>query len=237
MNLVKEIWTKEEYQRYLECLKSLREEEYKKFHQKLVTTKYEILGLRVPLQRKIAKEISKGNYESFLSFCKDDYYEEVNIEGFVIGFIKKEEEFEKYFVKFISKIDNWAICDGFCSSLKLLEKNPKKYFPLCQSFLSQSEEFSVRVGLVLLLNYYVKEEYIDRILATIFTIEREEYYINMALAWLIAECFIKFPEETLPFIKKKILKPFPQNKAISKIHDSYRVSKETKEELKQYRIV
>lgn len=235
MDLVKTVWTSEDYQEYIEYLKSLGEEEYKKFHQKLTTTKYEILGLRVPLQRKIAKEIAKGNYESFFTFCREEYYEEVNIEGFVIGFIKQEEEFKEYLVKFLSKIDNWAICDGFCSSLKVIEKNPKKYFSWCQSLISQKEEFTVRVGLVLFLNYYVKKEYIATILATIFKVEREEYYINMALAWLIAECFIKFPEETLPFIKKKTLNAFTQNKAISKIHDSYRVSKETKEELKQHR--
>ena len=102
MNLNKEHWQEKDYEEYLEYLKSLREEEYQKFHQKLTTTKYEILGLRVPLQRKIAMEISKGNIEEFLEFCQDTYYEEVNIEGFVLAKIKDLALLEKYFDSFES---------------------------------------------------------------------------------------------------------------------------------------
>ena len=105
MNLNKEHWQEKDYEEYLEYLKSLREEEYQKFHQKLTTTKYEILGLRVPLQRKIAMEISKGNIEEFLEFCQDTYYEEVNIEGFVLAKIKDLALLEKYFDSFLLKID------------------------------------------------------------------------------------------------------------------------------------
>lgn len=237
MNLRKELWSSEDYQEYLEYLKSIREEEYKKFHQKLTTTKYEILGIRVPIQRSIAKEILKGNYESFLTHCKKDYYEEVNIEGFIIGSINNDESFKKHFTNFLPKIDNWAICDGFCNSLKRIKKNPKNYFDYCCSLLNQKYEFTVRVGLVILLGYYVKEEYIQNILTNISKIKREEYYINMALAWLIAECYIKYPKETLPLLKSQKLNKFTQNKTISKIHDSYRVTKEQKEEVKKYRII
>ena len=164
MNLKKEIWTKEEYQNYIEYLKSKSEEEYKTFHQKLTPTKYEILGLRVPIQRKIAKEIGAGNIESFLSFCKSSYYEEVNIEGFVIASIKEEEIFEKYFDLFLLKIDNWAICDGFCNSLKIIEKKKEKYFKKIKKLLKSEHTYTVRVGLVLLLTYYGKEENIEEIL-------------------------------------------------------------------------
>lgn len=80
MELKKDIWTKKDYQEYVKYLISLKDETYKEFHQKLTITKYEILGIRVPMQRKIAKEISKGNALSFLSVCKETYYEEVNIE-------------------------------------------------------------------------------------------------------------------------------------------------------------
>ena len=101
MNLMKDHWDQKDYEEYIEYLKSLQEEDYRKFHQKLTTTKYEILGLRVPLQRKIAKEISKGNIEEFLSFCQNTYYEEVNIEGFVLASIKDLDVLEKYFDSFL----------------------------------------------------------------------------------------------------------------------------------------
>ena len=58
----------------------------------------------------------------------------------------------------------------------------------------------------------------------------------MANAWLISICFIKFPNETLKYLKKCKLNKFTKNKAISKIRDSYRVSKTDKEEVKKLRI-
>jgi len=235
MNLKKELWSQKDYHSYIEYLRSLQDEKYKLFHQSLVTTKYEILGIPVPIQRKIAKEISKGDYQSFLKFCEFNFYEEVIIEGFVIANIKEEEVFYPYFKSFLSKIDNWAICDSFCNSLKIIEKNHEKYFQEIKKLLYDSHEFTVRVGLVLLLSFYVKEEYVTTILDLISGIFREEYYIKMAMAWLIAECFILYPEKTWPFLKKNDLDVFTHNKAISKITDSYRVSREVKDELKKYR--
>ena len=65
--------------------------------------------------------------------------------------------------------------------------------------------------------------------------DREEYYVKMAIAWLIAECFTKFPEETLGFLKSTKLPKWTFNKTISKICDSYRVDDEMKELLRRMR--
>ena len=64
---------------------------------------------------------------------------------------------------------------------------------------------------------------------------REEYYIRMAIAWLVAECFIKYPEKTLAYMRVSGLSKWTYNKTISKICDSYRVDVETKEMLKKMR--
>ena len=229
MNLCREHWTEKDYEMYVDYLKSLQDENYREFHQNLTTTRYEILGLRVPMQRKIAKEISKGNIEEFFCFCKDRYYEEVNIEGFVLAGIKDLSLLEKYFDSFVLKIDNWAICDGFCNSLKIVQKNKEYFWKKIQELLKKEETFSVRVGLILLLCFYVEKEYIFDILQLVKTVTHEEYYVGMGLAWLLAECYIKYSEETLVLLKEKSLSSFVQNKTISKIRDSYRVSKEEKE--------
>ena len=59
----------------------------------------------------------------------------------------------------------------------------------------------------------------------------EEYYVNMCIAWFVAECFIKRRETTLKFLKTNKLNKFTINKAISKCRDSYRVSAEDKQML------
>lgn len=123
-------WNKRTYQEFLKYLNDISEQNYKEFHSKLCFTKYEILGIRVPILRKIAKQISKTNYQEFLKLCSNTYYEEVFIGCLVISHIKDETIFLKYFNNYLSKIDNWAICDTFCNSLKIVNTNPNKYFNL-----------------------------------------------------------------------------------------------------------
>ena len=57
----------------------------------------------------------------------------------------------------------------------------------------------------------------------------------MAEAWLVSFMFVKHRDETLEYMKNNKLNKFTYNKAISKIHDSYRVKKEDKEYLNSLR--
>ena len=65
--------------------------------------------------------------------------------------------------------------------------------------------------------------------------QEKEYYVNMAVAWLLCDCFIKQKDSTLLFIQKNTLNPFVLNKFISKCCDSYRVSNDDKQFLKSLR--
>ena len=225
------IWNKETYQEYINYLISIKENKYKEFHTKLCFTKYEILGIRLPIIRQIAKEISKTNYEDFLKLTKSKYYEEVLIEGLVISTIKDESVFDKYFNKYITKIDNWGICDSFCNSLNIVIKNPTKYFNLCKKLSLSNEEFISRVGLIIILNYFIKQEYLKDIFNILDSITSDKYYINMAQAWLICELYIYYPQETEKYLKNNKLNNFTHNKSISKIRESYRITKEKKDYL------
>lgn len=230
-NLIKEKWTEKEYLTYIEYLKSLGEETYKNFHSKLTTTQYEILGIRVPLQRKIAKYLAKGDIKSFLEKSKNTYYEEVMIKGFVIASIKEKDLFLKYLEDYVSLIDNWAITDGFCNSLKIVKQDEYFWFCYFSNFLKSKEEFKVRVGLIVFLSFYIKEPYIEKIFSLVDEIKLDKYYVNMGIAWLLCECFTKYREKTLNYLLKSKINTFTFNKTISKIRDSYRVSKEDKEYL------
>lgn len=229
--MIPDTWNKETYQIFLNDLISIGEEKYKEFHQKLCFTKYEILGIRLPILRKLAKQISKTNKEEFLKYNTSTYYEEVLLEGLVISHLKEEESFDKYFFDYIKKIDNWAICDTFCNSIKIVEKNPQKYFEIAKNLSVQEDEFIARTGLIIILSHFVKEEYQHEIFKILDTIKSDKYYINMAQSWLVCELYISFPKETECYLRKNKLNAFTQNKAISKIRDSYRITKEEKEYL------
>jgi 3-methyladenine DNA glycosylase AlkD len=231
-----EKWSEKTYKSYVTYLKSLQDLKYRDFHTSLVlNSKYEFIGIRVPQMRDIAKQIAKGDIEEFLKFAQDKYYEEVMVQGLVIAKIKDEKVFDKYFKKFIKKIDNWAICDSFCSSCNIVEKHEDKYFTEAVELCLNSKEFISRVGLILILNHFISKEHLSTIFDTLNQITSDKFYINMAEAWLVCEMYTKFPKETKKFLKKNNMNKFTQNKAISKIHDSFRVSKEEKEALNKYK--
>lgn len=230
------IINEQDYKDFVKYLISLQDKKYKEFHGSLVlNSKYEMIGIRVPVMRDIAKNIASSNIEEFLKYAQDKYYEEVMIQGLVISHIKDEKIFYKYFKKFISKIDNWAICDSFCSSIKIVRKYEEKYFKEAINLSLNKDEFISRVGLVLILNHFINQNNIHIIYDTLNKIQSDKFYINMAEAWLLCEMYIKFPKSTMEFFKKNNLNKFTQNKAISKVHDSYRVSKEEKELLNAFK--
>lgn len=235
-DIANNIWNEENYKKFVKYLISLQDLKYKEFHSSLVlNSKYEMIGIRVPVMRDIARNIAKSNIEEFLKCVQYNYYEEVMIQGLVISHIKDEKLFNIFFRKFINKIDNWAICDSFCSSIKIVRKYEDKYFNEAIKLALNKEEFRSRVGLVIILNHFISLNNLNIIFETLNKIQSDKFYINMAEAWLICEMYIKFPKETKEFFKKNNLNKFTQNKAISKIHDSYRVSCKDKEFLKGFR--
>ncbi len=229
------VWSKETYKEFVEFLLSLKDIKYKKFHSGLTTTNLEIIGVRVPILRAIAKKILKTDVEKFFCLVSGDYYEEVFIEGIVLA-NSSEDIIDKYLMNFIKKVDNWAICDSFCSSLKIVNKKQGKYWIYFIGLIDSTKEFQTRVSLIVLMNYYLNDNYIDRVLKIVSSINSDYYYINMAISWLLSVAIIDYKDKVIDLIKEKSLSKFIQNKTISKINDSYRVDKETKEFVKQFRI-
>lgn len=212
-------------------LTRLVDDDYRDFAIKGISTSYAFLGVRTPDLRVLASEIIRnGNEADFLKLSPKSY-EELTIQGFIIAKLSYEE-MKKILPNYIKKVDNWATTDMVVSSLKSIKKHREDFLDEIDEFLKSSHEFTVRTGLVCLKSYYVTPEYLAVIFDRIKEVkDREEYYIRMAIAWLVAECFIKFPDETYGFLKSGILPSWTQNKTISKIRDSYRVPKEVKNAL------
>jgi len=221
-------WTKESYKVFLRELCMLEDTSYKDFNFKLISTNYGKIGIRMPILKDIAKKIAKKNPISFLEIVEDTYYEEVMLEGLVITSIKELDTFFYYFNIYMTKIDNWALCDYIVANMKIVKENKKFFYKKIKKLLKSREEYKVRVGIVLLLNYYIEEYYINKIFKLCNNIKVNTYYVNMALAWLICECFIKQKTKTYTFLKRNKLNSFTQNKAISKIRESDRITKNDK---------
>lgn len=224
-------WNQKTYKEYVNFLLSLKNENNIKFSKRIIDTKYEMLGIKIPILRSVAKDIVKGNYLRFLKISKHQYYEEVMIKGFVIAYSKNKDILDEFIFEYMDEIDNWSLCDSFTSTLKFI-KNDKKYFNFFKNLTKYKEEYYVRVGLTTILFNYINDENIDDILIMIDKIKLKDYYVKMAIAWLMCECFIKQKDKTLIYIKNNKLDNFTFNKFVCKCIDSYRISKEDKKYLK-----
>lgn len=212
---------------------SLADPKYQKFHSALCPGTNNMIGVRVPVLRGVAKEIVKDDWRTFLRHAKNDYYEEIMLQGMVIGLAKMElEERVNYLTSFIPKIDNWAVCDVTCAGLKFAKKNEKEVWEFLMPYIHSQNEFEIRFGVVMMLDFYITEGYIEKVLEILNQIKHEGYYVKMAVAWAISICYIKFPKETMILLQNNNLDTFTYNKALQKIIESYRVSKEEKETIR-----
>ena len=64
----------------------------------------------------------------------------------------------------------------------------------------------------------------------------EEYYVNMMIAWFYATALAKQWDAAVGYIEKKRLDPWAHNKTIQKARESYRITPEQKEYLKNLKV-
>lgn len=219
-----------------EEIKKLADPKYKEFHSRLCPNINNILGVRVPVLRKFAKELMKNiNIEKYLQIENEIYYEEIMLQGMILGNVNMDYSKKiKYIKKFVPKIDNWAICDTFCSSLrKDVNKNKEEFWNTILYYAKSDKEFEIRFALVCMMDYYLEEKYIDDIFYVIEKVKKEGYYVKMAIAWLLSIAYIKIKDETKKYLNETTLDDWTYNKALQKMIESYRISDEEKEVIRK----
>lgn len=215
-----------------EKLISLAEPEYGDFVSKGAPSEYPVLGVRLPKIQELAKEVSRGDYRKFLEKFEPKSREEMHLKSLVLAHkIKRDGLDRKELFLHVKKMDSWEMVDIFCSRLKCVKKNREEWLEIIDEMLDGAE-FLARMGMVLLLDYYVDGDWIQNVYERILRVKnREEYYVKMAVAWTIQRCFVDFPDLTFVFMQTAKLPEWTLKKAISKIRDSYRVDEEWKEKI------
>lgn len=140
-------------------LVSMADEKYRDFSKTLIPDSKLLLGVRLPMLRKMAKEIVKaGDWEN--TFGENEYFEEVMLEAMVTGYgVSIEDNLEKaksMLDGLVQQVDNWSVCDSLCVSYDICGKYHGEMYQHIKKYIYSDKEFEVRVGLILLLNHYVK---------------------------------------------------------------------------------
>lgn len=229
-------FTAQNLQQLDDQLQDLADEEYRRFHGKLIPGVDTVFyGVRVPALRKVAKELAKGDWRNFLALVQhSDVYEMNMLCGMVTAMAKCDfEEKLTYVEQFIPCINNWAVCDIVCGALKDVKKNQGRMFAFIQPYLNSQKEYEIRFAVVILMWYFLTDDYIGRVLEIYDGIHHDGYYVKMAVAWGISFCFIKYRELTLDYLAGCSLDDFTYNKSIQKMIESRRVSDEDKKMLRE----
>lgn len=213
-------------------LEALSDKSYQQFSAKLIPNVNNMLGVRIPLLRKLARELYKDpsfNINEFLALNSSKYMEFTMLQGFLIGLKKSSpNEFFNDIKSFVPKINNWAVCDGFCASIKQTKLYQDNVWEFLQNYLNSTNEYELRFGVVMLLNYFITEKYIDKTLQILTTRYSEDYYAQMAVAWALSICYVNFFDKTHDIIVKKGLTPEILTKTVRKVCESLRPTKEQK---------
>ena len=182
---------------------------YQQFHSSLCPNTDNIIGVRIPVLREMAKRIAKENPEKFLITINTKYYETIMLYGMVIGYMKSNlETRQKYLDIFVPEINNWAICDCCTSTYKFTNKNLKEMFKYLKKYIKSEKEFEIRFAVIMLMDYYLTDEYVDKVLEILNNIHHEGYYVKMGVAWAISMIFIKYEEKTIEFLQNNQLDDF-----------------------------
>lgn len=212
-------------------LESLADSEYRDFTSALIPNveKSRVIGVRLPQIKKLADRVAKNGWREFLSQEPGDTLEEKLLRGFVIGRVKLPIEEHLELVRdFVPLIDCWSVCDSFAMSLKFVRKSRAEVWEFIKPYFFSSKPYDVRFAVVMTLDYFSDEEYADRAFRIFDSIENNDYYVSMAVAWAVSVFFVHAPEQTWRYLRSNCLDDDTHNKALRKIIESRRVSDEDK---------
>lgn len=196
-----------------------------------------VLGIRVPQLRNLAREIARGDWKDYIEQADTYYMEERLLTGLVIGYIKGITIEERFSLirRWVPQINSWAVCDSVCTTLKPGKGEHEAWWQFIVPYMQSNEEYSIRFGVVMALSHFVDAVHLDHLFRFFCAIHHDGYYVKMAIAWAVSVCYVKFPNETYAFLAQDNIDAFTHNKAIQKICESYRVNNEEKDKVRVLR--
>lgn len=222
------------YETYEECknaLFSAADKKYDAFNSRIVNSVYPTVGVRTPVIKKLAKAVPIGYRAQVLDgfFAEAEHaYETVLFAGCLVARKGKSYiETCEYLKRVVPLFGSWAHVDCITPLLRWVDSEE-----LLRDFrylLGCDGEYEKRFYIMIMMSCCLCDEYIDEILQTLIRdVTYGQYYVDMAAAWLLSECLVKYYEKTLPLFTTPTFPKFVHNKAIQKARESFRIPSETK---------
>lgn len=216
-------------------LRELSEADYAAFSARLIpnTATERVLGVRSPALRTLAAKLEREQREFFMSQLPHTYHEENMLHAYLIGRMRDPEAIYAALETFLPCVDNWAVCDSLRPAV--LKKEPQRLLGAIESWLCSEHSYTVRFGIEMLMCYYLDELFDVAYPCMVASVESEDYYVNMMIAWYFATALAKQWDAAIPYIEQRRLSPWVHNKSIQKAVESYRINQEQKAYLRSLR--
>ena len=194
-----------------------------------------LYGISIPNLKKFSKNLPYEDIEELIRSNDLSCYELEIIQTTLIGRIKNIDQAILLFDNFSGQAKEWSVVDSLCQEFKISRKHLNIVWELVVKYSFYDEEFFQRISAVLILSYFLVDEYIDQAIDVLSKLRNQGYYTKMAVAWAFATIFAKYPEKGLRYLEQNQLDSWTHNKTIQKAIESFRVSDDLKQTLRALR--
>lgn len=214
-------------------LYSVKENKYGEFSAGLIPTvdKSTVLGVRIPILRKIARELVKtGKTDNFIKSLPHEFLEENHLHSFIISGIADFDECIEELERFLPYVDNWSVCDSMTP--KCFKNNKERLIVYIRKWIMSEHTYTVRFAIKMLMDHFLEADFTPEYPEMVAKVREGEYYIDMMRAWYFATALAKRWNDVVSYIEKTRLDVKTHNKAIQKAVESYRITEGEKEYLR-----
>lgn len=206
-------------------LQGLAEPKYRDFAASLIPGEEDMLGVRLPLLRKLARRVARQeDWESiFYELGSYSQMEMVMLRGMLPGYAPQATLTERLNAlrAFIPSIRNWSICDSCCATYTFAREARAEVLEFLLPYLRSTAEYEARFAVVMLLNHYLNDSaYVAHVAKLLSQVNCRAYYADMAVAWCACELILRYPEYETELITR--LSPDIQKLTQRKIRESHR---------------
>ena len=193
---------------------------YHDFASRLIPGETRMLGVRLPVLRTIARQYSRRHWRELLDTpaAPDASFEELLLRAMLPAYAADTTlpERLRYLQQEQPNLNNWSLCDSACATCHFVKQHREEVAPWLETFLTSTEEFTSRFGVVMLNNYYTRDTaWADWVMHTLPNIKAQGYYADMAVAWCACTLLCRFPERAETMLSPSYLSP-PLHKLLCK---------------------
>lgn len=218
-----------QYSQLLAFLKENSSPKTAQFNRRIINSKVPVLGCKIPVIRKAVRlfspTVEEAEHLPCHQFLEVDLFQGIALSQAKLPFEEKSRLLEQ----FANTLENWAVCDS--STVKVSPKQ-EDYFQFFSRLATDSVPFVSRYGIVNILSNFTDDQHIQSIFKLLAEVKQGDYYVDMAIAWLISVAMVKCRNQTVSFMQedgRQVLSCFTYNAALQKMRDSFRVSDEDKQ--------